>query len=404
MENYVAFIMIMAIACGILDLMTDRWAILQKQLFPFILLLFYGLLIIRYYYGPDIWTYVPHYEQIPHPSVVWHHPDQGEFEWGYNLFCSLIHWIGLSYWGLTAVITTLYFLAVYLLLRQLPKRQIFALACIVMIDCHMLFHENRQCLAVSCFIFMVLLLQRRRYLPAVLLGVCTVLTHKSGFLPVALLLASSLLYNYRQEAGIYTVLTLLLAAMVVLPVQRISGSLVQFLPLPEDYILSISHHLQLGRQIQVIALIYLLVLFGINMYLLYAPKTRYTWIALVALVGMVCVVVFYQYYYLLNRVRSYFVPFVIFYAIQLMSDEKHSMAVPYSSLLKQSLMVLILVYYSHYSISLLHHSRQLHAPITRACTVFELRHASQKQIRDRQMKIANQYWQEDFMKSSDNKL
>ena len=56
-----------AIGFGVLDLLTDRWPTLQKQIFPFVTLLAYFLLVIRYYYGPDIWTYVPHYEKIPTP-------------------------------------------------------------------------------------------------------------------------------------------------------------------------------------------------------------------------------------------------------------------------------------------------------------------------------------------------
>lgn len=404
MENYVAFLMIVGIGYGLLDLLTDRWPALQRQLFPLLLLIAYGLFVIRYYYGPDIWIYVPHYENIPQPAQLLAHPKIASFEWGYDMFCSLVHQIGASYWGLTAIITTLYFSAIALLLRKLPTRRIFALGAILMLDCHMIVNENRECLAISFFIFMVLLLQNRKYLWAFLFAFLTVLAHKSGFLPVGLLLMSVLLYNYRQKAGMFSLLTVLLILMIVLPVQRISGALVQQLPLPDTYIVSIEHHLQLGRQIQLIGVIYLLVLFAVNMFLQYGKKTRFTWIALVALCGMAAMVMLYQYYYLLNRVRSYFVPFVVYYIILLMSDEERSRAVPHSSLIKQALMILLMVYHSHAAVSQIKGGRLLHEPMPRACTVLELRHATSKQIRDRQMRYAYMYWTLDYMKSSDNKL
>ena len=273
-----------------------------------------------------------------------------------------------------------------------------------MVDCHMIINENRECLAVGFFIFMVLLLQNRKYILAVILGLCTILTHKSGFLPVSLLLISAVLYNYRQNAGIYTLLIALLTVMILLPVQRISTSFIHFIPLPEGYIKSIEHHLLLGRQIQIIGLIYLAILFAINMFLLYGKKTRYTWLTLSALVGLVCVVFLYQYFFLLNRIRSYFAPFVVYYVIMLLSNQQLSRLVPYSGFIKQSLMVLIMVYYSHIVVSQIRDGRQLHAPMARACTIFELRHASQKQIRDRQMQYAYIYWTQDYMKKENNKL
>lgn len=404
MENYAAIILILSVGLGLFDMLTERWKVLQRQLFHIILIALYVLFVIRYYYGPDISMYVPHYENIPRPSYLLSHPDATTFEFGYNLFCSILRWNGVSYWGMTAIITTLYFGAITLLLRPLPKRQIFALATIIMFDCNLIFHENRQCLAVTCFIFMVLLLQKRKYILALVLGIFTVLMHKSGFLPVTLLLMGTLLYNKRQDSTVYALLTFLLILMVVFPVQRISSSVLQLLPLPTEYIFSIKHHLQLGRQVQVIVVLYLMVLFAINMFLHYGKKTRNTWIAIVVLIGVICVVLLYQYFYLLNRIRSFFVPFIVCYIIHLLGDEERSIVVPYSSLIKQSIMVIILAYYTHSAISLEKGSRLLHVPIYKMSTVFELRHASQKQIRDKQMEMAYKYWTQDFMKGGDNKL
>lgn len=402
MENYTAIIIIASIVIGLLDLFTDRWPVLQRQLFPIATLTLYTLFVILYYYGPDIWSYVPFYEKIGTPHEVWSHPEKYKrFEWGYGMFCSILHQWGVSYWGMTAIIKTLYFIALYALLRQLPKHQMFALASIVAFDTNLIMHETRQCLAVSFFIFMVLLLQHKRYIWAVLCAVLTVAMHKSGFIPIGLIIFGIFFYNLRQQAWIYTLFIVVLIMMVLLPVQRISTSVLALLPLPESYTESLTHHLILGRQFQIIALVYLFILLILNVYISYF-RTTHSWITYLVLAGMGVIVVMYPYYFLLARIRSYFIPFVIYYLFWLLVNREH--AVPYGALMKQLFMIVILVYSAHTAISLERGARTLHSPVARGCTVFELRHASQKQIRDRQMKIAYRYWKIDYMQAQNNKL
>ncbi len=405
MENYTALIVLVSIAIGLLDLFTDRWPVLQRQLFPMVTIVLYSFFAVLYYYGPDIWGYVPHFENIDPPQQVWAHPDKYRmFEMGYNLLCSILHLWGFSYWGMTVVIKTLYFTALYLLLRQLPKHQMFALASVVMFDSYLIMHETRQCLAVSFLIFMVLLMQRRQYIWAVLCGVLTVTMHKSGFIPVSLLVLGVFLYRTRQQAWIYTLFIVFLMIMVVLPVQSISTSILDILPLPKSYIHSLTHHLLLGRQFQIIAVIYLSILLILNVYVSYFRQSRYSWITCMVLAGMGLIVVMYPYYFLLARVRSYFIPFIIYYIFLLFGQSRQFKVVPYNSLIKQVFMLFILAYFTHTAVSLERGARTLHSPVYRACTVFELRHSGQKQIRDRQMKIAERYWIEDYMKSQNNKL
>ena len=406
MENYTALIVLMAIAVGFLDLLTDHWQKLQRQLFPLTFLVLYSLFVIMYYYGPDIWTYVPYYEGICSPAYLIAHPNLCyPFEFGYGMFCSLFHLTGLSYYWLTVMIKTLYFVAIWLLLRQLPKRQMFALACIILIDRDLITHENRECLAVTSFVFMVLLLQNRKYFWAIVCGAITIMMHKTGFAPVGIMLLGIFFYNHKQDGSAYVVLIGILMLLVILPVQRISEPMLQFLPLPQVYIHALSHHLLLGRRFQLVVLIYLGVLLLLNVYITAnTEKMRYTWLTYIVLTGMAVVVVLYPYYFLLARIRSYFVPIVTYYLVLLLSDEKRSKAIPYSSMMKQAFMMLILVYYIHFAINLERFTRQLHAPIAKGCTVFQLRNTSSEQIRRRQMRIAEQYWSQDYMKEKNNRL
>ena len=405
MENYTTLIFIVAIGCCFLDLLTDRWQAMQRQLFPLVTLVLYTLCMIAYYYGPDIHSYVPYYEDICHPSQLIAHPAAAKpFEFGYAMFCSLLHEIGLSYWWMTVVIKTIYFAALWFLLHRLPKRQIFALACIVMTDMNLIMHETRQCLAVSFFIFMVLLLQHRKYLWAAVCAALTITMHKSGFLPVSLTFLGIFFYQTRQYATIYILFILGLMALIALPVQRLSSAVVQLLPISGSYMESLSHHMGVGLQFQTIAIIYLALLVVFNLYLSYDHRLRYSWIAFMVLAGMGIIVLLYPYYFLLMRIRSYFAPFIIYYLVVLLSDSQRSQQVPYSSMIKQALMLLVIVYFSHVAISQERGARLLHSPVYRASTVFELRHASSGQIRNRQMKIAIDYWKNDYMQHVKGKL
>lgn len=403
MENYAALIMLVAVGCGLLDLLTDRWPAVQRQLFPVVTLVLYTLCVIAYYYGPDIWTYVPYYEEIESPVYIWTHASDKKLELGYSLFCSVLNGLGLSYWWATWVVKTLFFSAIYMLLRRLPRRQILAMAVVVMTDTNLIMHEMRQCLAVAFFIFMVLLMQNRRYILALLCAVLTVSMHKSGFLPVGLVWLGIFVYQTRQYAAVYTLLIIALLVVMTLPVQHISASALEVLPMPESYIKSLSHHLVLGLQFQTIAVIYLALLLMLNLCLSYDRRARYSWIAFTVLSGMAVIVLLYPYYYLLARMRSYFAPFIVYYIIAAWSGQER-LSIPYENLIKQTVIVLVLGYFTYTAVSLERSSRLLHTPAFRACTLFELRHAGSRQVRDRQLKTAYSYWTQDYMKNEHNRL
>ena len=394
--------MIVAIAFAVVDLLSTRYLRMQRQIYHICLITLYVLFLIRYYYGPDIYAYVPHYENIPHPLKLT--PDDMMFETGYEYFCSVLHWAGLSYWGMTAIITTLYFASLACLIHSLKSHQTFALSCIILLDYNLICAENRQCLAVSMFIFMVLLLQKRKYILSLALAIAIVLTHKSGFMPVGLTVLGLILYDHRQNDTAYNLLIFVLMIVLLIPVSQIASPVLARLPLPSSYIKSLEHHLLLGRQFQVIALIYLSVLVLISVHTTRRQHNRFTWLAIETLAGMVIVVALYQYFFLVNRMRSYFLPFIVCYIIHLTCDRELSFSVPYGKMARQAVAVLLLLYFTHSTIGYINGAKRLHAPIAKASTVFELRKHTSADIRARQMKIALQYWKEDYMKENNNKL
>lgn len=397
-----AIIMGVALLGMVLDLLCSSYPNMQRQLYKFFFLVIYTLLVVRYYYGPDISSYVPHYERIPSPSQLWAHPEMASFEWGYDMFCSLLHATGLSYWWMTVVITTLYFFAIGCLFHSLSKYRLFILGALMLLDFN-LFFENRQSLAVAMFIFMVLCMQKGRYLWAIVCAALTILMHKSGFLLVGLTLLSALLFRQRQSALIYNLLLLVLMVMMLIPVSRIATPFISWLPLPESYIDSISHHLELGRQFQSVALIYLAILIWISMYNAHGHKT-YGWIALEVLIGAVIIAAFYQYYFLLNRLRSYVAPFILVYLANMAIESERERTFSGAALVRQGIAILMVVYGLRTTISYVHEVQKFHSPIARASTIFELRNLSSEEIRARQLRIADRYWSEDYMKKDKDRL
>lgn len=398
MENYLVFIMCVALAGALLDSLAERHVVLQRQFYRLFFALIWFLFLIRLYYGQDILSYVPHYEDIASPSFLLAHPEQMTFEFGYELLCSVLHAMGASFWWLTAVITTLYFAALACFFHSLERHRLFAFAALILLDYNLIYAQTRECMAVSFFIFMILCLRDKRYVLALLTGILTVLCHKSGLIAVGVTLLGIPLWHMRQSADGYKILLVLMIVILLIPVSRAGASLLTLLPLPEDYIDSIQHHMLLGRQFQIVAVVYLAVLFLLICWHRPQEKNRYGWIAIECLLGMAVIVCFYQYFNLLMRMRSFFLPMIIGYVTALVTDPERIRKVPYGMFLRQAVAVWMMVYFVHTTLSFDRMTKQWHAPVVKASTLFDLRHHSERDIRNRQMKYAETFWNEDYMR------
>ena len=404
--NYIVLIISVAIFFGVSDLLTVNYTKIQRDIFYIALGIIYFLFLIRYYYGPDIASYVPYFEKLPkslklNDLINGYHE---HFEVGYYLLNVIFHTIGLSYWWLTAFITSLYFLAVYLLFKNIPSFRSFALMILVALDYNLIYAENRQCLAVAFFIFAILLFQKKKFLWGLVMMVICVTMHKSAIFIVALSLFYFVLKNWKIPTYLYQLLFAILAILVVLPVSKISTALIAILPLPANYVASLSHHLSLGTQFQLIALIYLITLFCFMYYRLYNNKTRNSWITFISIIGLAIIVVVYQYYFLLNRIRSYFIPFIIVELLRLVCHEREHLHIRYASFLRQITAVIVIMYCIHSAIAFYRMSEKLSCPLNNACTIFNLIDDTPSNIRGHQMQLAEKFWEVDYNKDEKNKL
>lgn len=410
--NLLLWIFTILFCLALTDFVTDRYPRLQNQIYHIAFMTTYILFTIKYYYGPDIVHYVPFYETIQQPKDILNGNYNGIFEIGYAFFCSVIKQIGISFWGMTAIISTIYFIAIYMLFKQIPKRKTFALLILVILDHILIFSTYRQCLAVSCFIFMVLSFWKKKILLSMIWCVISVTLHKSAiFISIPALLLLNIT-SIKVDRHIYSALILILIAMLAIPASDSASAIIRLLPLDNETIRSITHHLSLARNIQMIFIIYLLYMIAI----VYYRSIRYTntvtekhfrWIILA---GALIIVALYQYYYILNRIRSYLLPFLITYIFIIVNERKSILCGASANIrsaaniIRQTAILATLVYCVHFSISLYKSQKNLKGNVYATSTILELHNHSEEYLKKRQIRTAQIYWAYDFMHNNNNKI
>ncbi len=406
--NLITFVSVILLIAGLSDWATERYPRLQRQIFYFVFAFVYICYTSKLYYGPDIKLYVYYYEHLPSVGAMLngHVKLWFSFEWGFVFFCSLLSSIGINFWGLTAIISTLYFASLFLVLRKLEYKRCFAMMCILILDSTLVTVTLRQCLAVSMFLFMMVAWQDKKYFWSLVCMVLTAVFHKSGIIAVSFPVMFLLLHNFNLREGWYQLLIVLLIAMFALPIAHLISPLANALQGSGALIHSARHHLQLGRQIQTVFFIYMIVLILAEHYTRYGFPHKWSSWAVVAVVGMAVVVALYQYYYLLNRIRSYFLPIVVVYLMNLIqeSDKKGSYPISYNHLFRQVTALVVFSYMSFYTYRFERNTSCYSVPLYKASTLLDLRDAEMWQVRNRQMEIADGYWKNDFMKKENNRL
>ena len=389
-------ISIILLLLGLSDGLTTRMPRLQRDIFYVAFFLTWFLCIIKYYYGSDTVNYVRFYEHVPHYTYVLAHSAELTFETGFAVFCSVLHSWGVSYYWMTAIVSTVYFVALYFLLRMIPQGRTFALMIVFVLDANLPMVQLRQCMAVAFFILMVLSLQNKRYLLTALFAILACSFHRSGIFMVALTLFFSVLHSKTIPLYLYQLLIFVLAILIIIPLYKVIAPVVRLLPFPDEYADTIVLHFRKGRQVQMVFFIYMTAVVCLAHYVQYR-KTLFSTVGIVTVIGLVFMVSFYQFFFLLNRIRSYFLPFVVVYIFRLLSD-KDALQIPYAALLKQTAAVVIYVLMLHATYRSYTNNHQLISNPSNVCTVFELLHADKHAVQSRQMQLAENYWRYDYMK------
>ena len=400
--DWLTFIFVVLLLFSLTDFMWPGQQKLHKQLYELAFFVTYFLFTIKYYYGADIATYVPVYENIESPQVLLAQGSKygSTFEFGYLLFCSVLHHMGVSFWLMTAIISTFYFYAIHKLFKLIPSKRIFALLILVILDYNLMFAAYRQCIAVGFFILMVLAYADKKYIRVAVYFVIISFVHKSGLYISAMTLATLAFFgNTRIARNNYWLLGVVLTLLCVISTREFLLLLTGWLPLPGTTAASIVHHLSQGKRVQLVFVVYFVAICLVALYLRSDKSTQRKKLQWVVFLGLFMIVCLYQYYYLLNRLRSYFLPFIIAFIFnQVYSKEPLVLPIKNVRLLGQSAVMLIYLIFSYYIVSWNVSHQKLVGRIYEASTVFDRLNDSEAAIKKRQLHKAELYWTVDVQK------
>lgn len=410
--NYIVLIILLLLGFSLLECLASHYPKAQENIFHLAFLTTWILVTIKYYYGPDIWAYVTFFERIPSDFIgVWHNPSRYWYEPGFQRFCSLIKACGGDFWVMTAIVSCLYFFGLWQIWKYIPRWKTVALMLLYVIDYNLFMTETRQCLSVAFFLLMVWqLLEKEKYknfpqqfghwiLVFLFAYLCTCF-HKSGMFAVSITLFFYAIHTMKVEPVVYHIFMIVLCLMLILPMTPIMSTLLNVIPIPANLQHSISIHMSLGKNIQIIWAVYAMIIVCIEYYSHYLKEKPRKSLEIISIVTILFILLFYQFYYMLNRLRSPFLPILIafMFYVACSSDLMDALKIKMPRLLLQ-LSIIFIFLYSGYTLHSVQKSQAiLEHDVTSICTVFELRHKSAKKIRDERMETARLWWQYDYSK------
>lgn len=382
--------------------MTLEWLLagferMQRDVFKVVFCVVAVLFTSKYYYGPDITTYVPLYDEIGDLSTFFSSGRLKSFEWGFVLFCSICNTLGLSFWSMTAVVSLTFFAGLYLLLRRLRYGQVMALTLIVIMNPDLIYAQFRQCLAVSLFIFAVLLADKHKHTPALLLAILAMTMHKSAMFMIAPAILYYAIQPCRMEMSSLGTMLLVLFLLVLIPTQEIVEQWADNFQMNESAEKSLKMHIAFSNLRQSNLLIFGTAI--VSLMTFSAGKRGRTAILSAAMMALLVTVVFYQYYMMANRLRAYFLPFAVVAIIEAGIEAKES-NLPWNALVRQTSKIIVLVFLIYKTCAFNINSAK-DGDTLKMSTIFELTAHSGKELRERQMEKAQYFWDNAFLKGDD---
>lgn len=338
---------------------------------------------IKYYYGPDIAIYIPTYDAIEDLSSYKSDP---HIEPGFSIFCFILKKMGVSYWGMTFIVTILYFTAIRILFSSLTKYRTLALATLVTFDYNLMFFELRQSLAVTLFIFAFICAQKNKDILMILALILTSLLHKSGIFFSFILFIVVYCKKVKIEPRLYLIPIVLLFVIQLIPLAKILPAL----NLPPNIINSIEHHLLLGKNIQYILPIYFLMFI-----ILLTDKKNGAddakGIGLFVFISVLFIAVFYKYWFLLNRLRSYFIPVLIVYIFNILAEKRCY------KYIKQIFIILLFLYSVKTTLNLYMSEKKSVSKTNRAQTIFILKDKTKDEVIKESLKRSESFWKNEYI-------
>lgn len=357
----------------------------------------YFLFTIKYYYGADFIFYTDILAKIESPqTVLIHHSEySGYYETGFLLLFSIFKQLNISFWLATALISTLYFYAIYQLFKYLPEKKCLALCILVILDYNQIFATLRQTIAISLFILAIISFDKGKLLKSIVFVVVSFFFHKSALI-VELLVIIILFTSYRKNITktYFAVATIILFVFSLLPLQTIFAAIADVAPISSQAKVSITHHLLQATSIQWILLLYIPIYLYLSFTDIKATTQTDRIFVSCLLAGILITAFLYQLFYMLIRIRSYFLPIAIVSIIRQLYYDKLSDRLV--SGLKQVLLICTFLFNTYSIILMYHRQNRVPSHIYDSSTIFDLLHKSKDEIIKEQSKKALNYWKKDL--------
>ena len=387
--SFLSVLIFIPLLLALCELLAGRYPRMQQQIYYIALIAVAVWCTAKYAYGPDIVNYIPFYRKLTNPVYDWHHLDKFYFETGFVLFCSTLKWMGCTFWGMTAVISVLYFIALALVLRELPTYRTTALLVIVFLDNNLILSEFRQCLAVSFFFFFILLWRKKHYIWSIVPLLLCIVMHKSAIMIAACAAAFYFLRGINPQRIGYVLLALLIIGLLALPLMPLLESAVQKFSLMPSAQESLMHHMGVGKLFQRVFLLYIFTILLLAYYKQSdAIDSKRHWLMWCCMAVIVCL---YPYWFLLNRLRSYFLPFLVVYIIRTLRQENITDVLP-----RQLYTLFLFTYIALFLVNIPRNNALLQYPTDNISLVFERREHSAAELEKRQIRQARLYWKYDY--------
>lgn len=396
--NLVTLITGIVIAMAAIELLLQGMPRMKRDLFNIAMLVSWLGFTSKYYYGPDILIYSSIYDTRWGLWDVIIGNYTGGYEIGYVFVNSLCTTCGISFYWMTAIISTLFFLAVYLVLRRLKDKRVLALAIVLVIMKDLIYAQLRQCLAVSFFIFAVLEAEgwrksgckgKKSIISAVILGLIAMTMHKSATFIVMLTVFYYVIQPYKMQKNTWSVLLMILLILMIIPTWNLIETMTEVLQLDQMTMDSIRLHLSYMKLRQTNVLVYGTALLLLTQYSRGQEKRGFA-IASVSC-GLIVIVMLYQYYFIVNRLRFYFAVLIVYYIFDQMRNAAETKA-PYISLVRQTLEIAVILFLAGKIYSFDKTSRKEQGDLLEACTVLDLRDTDAKTLQKRQLDKAQKFW------------
>ncbi len=344
---------------------------------------------IKYLIGPDISSYYPLYLEIKSPIAVLQGDYNHKFEIGYILLCSILKLANISYWGMTLITALLYFSAIYQIFKEIPQNKTFALLILAVFEYNLMLYQCRQSLGITAIIFAYLAYRHRRYIISALLVAIAIAMHKSVIMIVVVAAVGMIILRSPIRRTSYILLFITFLLLVAIPLRQLLLSIISTLHLPPIVSISVQHHILQHDIKQVVLPIYLMAIALMAYY--YNYKEKITTEHIICWLCFAVIAVLFQQWFLLSRLRSLFIPFIIPFVFKTISNSHQTNQLP-----KQLFTLIFIAYTAWITIGSAINNKKLVSKTNRIVTVFDLIGNDKQAVINEQLHQAHLFWEHDY--------